>query len=241
MIKLSDYFDDLTIQSRIMPGIVGIAPSLVIALINGFFIEGISETVLYSMVSISFYFFLSKICRERGKKYEKKMYSELGEMPTTIVMRYSDNHISNVTKRRYHKVLSSKVENITFPSVEKEENEQTDEMYASAMKWLRVYANKNRNDNMRVYQELKEYNYWRNLYGIKTPIIIYYSLITIILAIDQFNFLKIEIAKSTRLRFIEIAIALISVLIFSICLRKETVKEKAFDYAVTLSEVCDGF
>ena len=61
--------------------------------------------------------------------------------------------------------------------------------YSSSMTYLRKYANSNRDVEPRVYQELKEYNYWRNLYGCKWISIIIYLLIAIreIIIIDSFN------------------------------------------------------
>jgi hypothetical protein len=44
---------------------------------------------------------------------------------------------------------------------------------------LRNYANSNRNKEQRVYQELKEYNFWRNLYGTKGIALVVYLLIIV--------------------------------------------------------------
>ncbi len=44
---------------------------------------------------------------------------------------------------------------------------------------LRNYANCNRNKEQRVYQELKEYNFWRNLYGTKGIALVVYLLIIV--------------------------------------------------------------
>lgn len=44
---------------------------------------------------------------------------------------------------------------------------------------LRNYANSNRNKEQRVYQELKEYNFWRNLYGTKGIALVVYFLIIV--------------------------------------------------------------
>ena len=68
----------------------------------------------------------------------------------------------------------NKTKGITFnlielqlPASEEEKNldSQSDSKYESAAKHPCIYANSHREQFPRVYQELKKYNYWRNLYG----------------------------------------------------------------------------
>lgn len=61
------------------------------------------------------------------------------------------------------------------------------------MDYLRNYANSNRETEPRVYQELKEYNYWRNLYRCKWIALMVYMGITIreINNNDSFSFKEI--------------------------------------------------
>jgi len=42
-----------------------------------------------------------------------------------------------------------------------------------------ILRNSNRNKEQRVYQELKEYNFWRNLYGTKGIALVVYLLIIV--------------------------------------------------------------
>lgn len=52
------------------------------------------------------------ICRiystRTGKTYEEKFYKALGGMPTTIILRFSDDTIDDITKVKYHKWLNEK-------------------------------------------------------------------------------------------------------------------------------------
>ena len=47
------------------------------------------------------------ITRGLGKSYEEKMYKELGGMPTTIIFRFDDNIIADISKLKYHQWISS--------------------------------------------------------------------------------------------------------------------------------------
>ena len=44
------------------------------------------------------------ITRGLGKSYEEKMYKELGGMPTTIIFRFDDNIIADISLGRYSKL-----------------------------------------------------------------------------------------------------------------------------------------
>ncbi len=96
------------------------------------------------------------ITRGLGKSYEEKMYKELGGMPTTIIFRFADNIIDDISKLKYHQWISSKLGDISLPMSLAEESEdlQTDEKYINAMRFLRTYANSNRDKLPRVSQDL---------------------------------------------------------------------------------------
>ena len=83
------------------------------------------------------------ITRGLGKSYEEKMYKELGG-------------IADISKLKYHQWISSKLGDISLPMSLAEESEdlQTDEKYINAMRFLRTYANSNRDKLPRVSQDL---------------------------------------------------------------------------------------
>ncbi len=101
------------------------------------------------------------IARGLGKSYEEKMYKELGGMSTTIIFRLADNIIDDISKLKYHQWISSKLGDISLPMslAEEAKDLQADEKYINAMRFLRTYANSNRDKLPRVYQDLKKYNF----------------------------------------------------------------------------------
>ena len=196
-------------------------------------------------MSISFFlfiviaYFISKVVRERGKKVEQNMYKKLGAMPTTIIMRFSDNHIDAISKRRYHEILRRHFK-IDLPLVGEYETKDSDELYAAAMNQLRIWANNNRDIAPRVYTELKEYNFWRNLYGMKTSSLILYVFLIIS---ELYRIFTIDRAAPTlglvfSKQFCSVWILLISAILAFALVKKSTVQQRAFDYAKALIESC---
>lgn len=244
MDKLNKYFDDFTLHARVMPGITVIIPVIILVLYKGSVwykgsvCNNILDIPIYSTISIILIVFLSKIARERGKNYEEKMYKKLGEMPTTIIMRYSDSRIDEVTKTRYHERLGNMIGH-NLPMNYAEEHEDSDSLYKSGMTVLRNFANSNRETEARVYQELKSYNYWRNLYGCKWISIGLYILVALreILLIPNFDIKKMVMEFPKE--YMAVMIILLSILIMLFFVNKKVVERKAFDYAKTLAEVCE--
>ncbi len=239
MDKLIKFFDDFVFHARVMPVLTAMFPIIVLGIFKGFIYKDFLDISLYAFVLLIFIVLSSKVAREWGKRYETKMYDESGGKPTTIILRYSDSTIDNITKTRYHKALNENISDIHLPLNPNEENEESDIMYSSSMMYLRNYANSNRDVELRVYQELKEYNYWRNLYGCKWISIIIYLLIAIreIIRIDSFSVINIFLKPYPE--YIAFLLMIIEIAVMCIFVSKNTVKRRAFDYAKTLAEVCE--
>lgn len=239
MENIKKYFDDFTFHARVMPVLVIMLPIIILGICKGTISSNIIDVSLYVIVSIIFLTFTSKIARECGKRNENKMYLELGGMPTTIILRYSNNILDAVTKKRYHKKLNRIVNGVNLPISEKDENVESDEQYKSAMNWLRNYANTHRKTEPRVYQELKEYNFWRNLYGSRFIAGGLYLLIAMreFILINNFDIKKMVVQPYPI--YVSFLIMLLSIILLLCSVNKKTVKRKAFDYAKALVEVCE--
>ncbi len=178
MNKVKNFFDDFTFHARVMPIMVVTMPIVIAAISKGILQGGWSENTGLILLSLVYFTMTSKIARNLGKSYEKKMYQQLGGMPSTIVLRFSNDTFDEVTKKRYHKKLNQ-FDGLVLPLDASDETSDTDLQYISASNILRNYANSNRNKEQRVYQELKEYNFWRNLYGTKGIALVVYLLIPV--------------------------------------------------------------
>ncbi|WP_196600990.1 hypothetical protein [Pectinatus frisingensis] len=238
MDKFKSFFDDFTFHARVMPVIVVLAPIIMIGLIKGIIQYNWGENSALIFLSLVFLTIFSKIARNIGKGYEKKMYAKLGGMPTTIVLRFSDNTFDDITKQRYHKKLNQ-FRGLNLPLDKSNENADDDQQYISATNILRNYANSNHDKEPRVYQELKEYNFWRNLYGTKGIALFLYLVIAIreiilkgIISLNQ-AFLH---PYPDYIALIIMVLCIVSIVLF---VNKKTVTQKGFDYAKTLIEVCE--
>ena len=235
-------FDDFTMMAEVAPAIIMVLPILVLALCHGALSGEWTEASIEFVIAAALLYFLARVVREWGKSYQEKMYKRLKGMPTTIVMRFSDDRIDEMSKTKYHKRFNDKGEQYQLPMSLDEEEQDTlsDSKYINAVKDLRVYANSNRNDYPRVYQELKKYNYWRNLYGCKKIAVVMYVILIIkeFFSIEEFQLEEVFLNPLPKYSIFWGLI--IWTMIYCIFVTKKIVERNAFDYAITLVETVCG-
>lgn len=242
MIKaIREAFDDFVIAARIKPVITAGIPLLLMVFFNGVVKCKWMEAGIGLALSLVVISFAAYIVRELGKTYEEKFHKALGGMPTTIILRFSDDTIDDITKVKYHKWLNEKIPDLQLPESEEEENldSKSDSKYESVTKHLRIYANSHREQFPRVYQELKKYNYWRNLYGCKWYALSIYAILAIreILMVDKFGIA--DIFRNPVPKYTMLLVLVVWSILFCSIVSQKTVKRNAFDYAKTLLETVD--
>ena len=239
--NIKKYFDDFTFNARVKPVLTIILPFIIMVIYKGIVDYELKESGLLLLVVVIVLTFGAYAIREFGKAYEEKMFKELGAKPTTIILRYSNDIIDTVSKTRYHKYINSNYNDMHLPlTIEEErENPQSDQEYSSAINILRTAANSQRDKFPRVYQELKKYNYWRNMYGCKWYAMGLYSfaaLIQIIIMVKNKILFELEFSSPESV----ILVGMICwCVIFCGLLTKRTVTRNAFDYAKTLIETIE--
>lgn len=239
---LKKHFDEFTIHTRIMPGLVIMLPVIIWGIRKGL-IDGksLQENAVYLFIFTVFIVILSYYSRVCGRNVEKKLFEELGGMPTTIILRHTDNFIDSKTKHRYHKILQLNIQDINIPVDIGEElnNIYSDEEYKSAINWLRNNANSNREQYPMVYNELKNYNFTRNLYGLKRLGLVIYFLVGTweCIRIESFNIMDLLVKPYPE--YISIIIMVLGAIVVMMIARKRNVKDRAYDYAKTLIETCE--
>lgn len=225
-----------------MPAMTAGLPLLIIAVYDGIVANSWSEASTSFALAIILIAFSAYIAREWGKNYEGKMFEKLGGMPTTIILRFSDNKIDSVSKLKYHQWFNNNLVNVSLPVSLAEETADltSDEKYISAMTFLRTYANSNRDRFPRVYQELKKYNFWRNLYGCKILATVSYAILLLreFVVIDSFSLKEMIIAPFPK--YVVFVGLLIWICLFCSIVTTKTVKRNAFDYAKTLLEIIEN-
>lgn len=174
MEQMKRHFDDFTFHARVMPVLVESIPFILVIGAKGLFVISVPETgtlITLAIISISL---LYRLARDRGKHCEDKMVKHLGFMPTVLMLRFSDPHVGEVSKKEYHRRIN-KAFHLALPLKASDEKPEDDAQYEAAVRCLKNRANSDRNTEFRVYQELKEYHFFRNLCGIKPIAICIYG------------------------------------------------------------------
>lgn len=235
-------FDDFTFTAHLLPALTVTSPFFLLALYRGIIADNLPEAGLSALVGVIIMVFVSRTVREWGKTLENKMFEKLGGQPSTIILRFTDNHMGAMLKTQYHKWLNQNMNDLNLPLCVEEEKSDvlSDEKYARAATGLRVYANAHRDMLPRVYQELKKYNYWRNLYGCKSKVVYVYLFLAAreFVLINEFSIREMILFPFPKyLPFWGMAIWTIC---FCSFVTQRTVERNAFDYAKALIETIDN-
>ena len=119
-----------------------------------------------------------------------------------------------------------------------EERPEDDQQYDVAVRSLKNRANFDRSTEFRVYQELKEYHYFRNLHGIKPIAIGIYAALALreIMLIPGFSLKYLFLAPIPV--YLSLMIFLFAI-ILGCLVTSRGVEERAFSYAIALVETCE--
>ena len=142
-----------------------------------------------------------------------------------------------MSKQHYHQRLNE-VYHLQLPLELAAERPEDDEQYDAAARSLKNRANFDRSTEFRVYQELKEYHYFRNLYGIKPIAIAIYIALTVreTMLIPDFSLKALFLNPIPD--YLPLGIFLLAI-ILSCLVTAKSVEERAFSYATALVESCE--
>lgn len=170
--KATDLKPDLKIdlfsfRTRLQPSFIMLLP-LVMAAVAWTKPDAKWLGALWSLLSAAgITFFLSNLARNKGKEAEAKLYALWGGTPTTQLLRHKGPG-NPVLRERWHKKLSS-ILGISLPDAQQESANPSaaDAAYEAATKLL---IGKTRDSKIFpfVYRDNLNYNFCRNLYGLKS-------------------------------------------------------------------------
>lgn len=189
-----------------------------------------------SLVSIGMFcglsFFLSSIGRTRGKQIEGALYTEWGGKPSTQLLRHSNKDLSATTRKRYHGWLQSLVPGIQMPTEdeEKTDSEHADDVYTSCGDWLRERT-RDREAFPRVYRELVNYGFCRNLFGLK-PFGLLLALAGVVLGMLRIT--AVLQIGSVAMATVSLALSAVMLLFWLFWVQRDWVRMTAFAYADAL-------
>lgn len=239
---LSKYFGDFNLKARVMPSIVILLPMIPYSILNGIIDKDALEgNVINILAFIALVFWFSNLCRDRGKRKESILFKKWGGMPTTTLLRFSDTTLAMNSKIRYHKILNDQIDNLNLPLTLADENNCVNctDKYDTAIDWLRNNANNNKKEFPLVYEELKAYNFSRNLYGLKYIGVLLYLVLGIreFLIIKNFSFKELFLMPYPQ--YISFIIMILGFLGTLFCITEKSVKKRAIAYAKALIETCN--
>jgi hypothetical protein len=160
--------DKYTIKARLYPSFLVLLPAFVVSI---YYITDFEKYYHYFTAFIGvglFTFLLSQLGRDKGKKKEPDLHKFFGGKPSTQILRHSNNYIDIVTKERYHKLLTNKIDGLQIPTKEQEATDinYADQVYESCVKFLISKTRDTAKFNL-LFKENISYGFRRNLWGMK--------------------------------------------------------------------------
>ncbi len=229
-----------SLKARVYPLIITLVPIVFIGVIYSFQLKSIYELFVSLGITVSLFFLLSQVGRDRGKKNESKMWKKWKGTPSTQILRFSNNIIDSHTKKRYHDFLKKET-GIGIELTEEFESEnliEADRIYTSWSKYLISKSRDSKKFNL-LFQENINYGFRRNLLGLK-PVAI---TIILLLLFGSFGYSyfksNFEFVLSVELLSAGIVLFL-SLLFWLLIVNEKWIKYVAFEYAKRLMETIDN-
>lgn len=163
------FVDSYTIQARLFPAILGIAPAIALATVavtwNTFSLPQFITTIAVAVLFAGF----SDIARRFGKRAERELFRETGGRPTIKMLRHSNSTFDDKTKSRYRDFLGSVLgECVPTAQEEYDTPHMANGFYERCGNWLRERTRDTTRFRI-LFAENKTYGFRRNLYGVKWP------------------------------------------------------------------------
>src|SRR5690348_16376746 len=105
--NLSEIFDTYSLQARLQPALLTLAPIFFSVAVWYPKQYDVAVGLVGVAVSCGLTAFLAHVARRLGKRVEPHLYREWGGKPTTVWLRHRDQHLDDFTKSRYRAFLRS--------------------------------------------------------------------------------------------------------------------------------------
>jgi len=229
------------LRARIAPALIAIIPALALA---GALISWTEVSITNAFVALSvvvLLFVSSDVARRMGKTKEPKIFQEMGAMPSTLLLRKSDQTFDEKTKNRYVSFLAKKLsENGPDLKGEIDYADFNDGLYTRCATWLRERTRDTKKFKI-LFAENVTYGFRRNLYGVKSFGLGLNVLVVIACWIYLWlgPFPDIPISRTSLANVLVIAV-LHAFYLLTVATRK-SVKDGATQYGRQLILCCEAF
>lgn len=236
----NEILDPYERNARLYPALIVLFPLVLDVYLIIPEIRNIANTLVTLVISLGILQLLANIARSRGKSKENMLFEEWGGVPTSRLLRHSDDTIDPFTKSRYHNYLMESIKNYKIPSPEDElvNIKTADRIYESGVRWLREKT-RDKNTFPLVFKENVGYGFSRNLWALKN-VSIWLLFSSLILNTFMF-YIKhgINILSYTYEYWIANAISFALMIVWIFFINKAFVRSSAEAYARALLAVCD--
>jgi hypothetical protein len=159
--------DTYTIRARLVPAILAAMPALALIAAIVPWKELSFSHALGSLGLVAVLWLFSDRARRKGKEIEPLLFTKMGGMPSTAMLRHSDRTFDADTKKRLHGFLAAKLKE-PAPSAEQEAEDpkKADAYYERAGTWLREHTRDTKKFNV-LFDENMTYGARRNQLGLK--------------------------------------------------------------------------
>lgn len=227
------------IKARTYPLIITLIPIVFVGIIYSIQLKSIYELLISLGITTSLFFLFSQLGRDKGKKLESELWRKWDGIPSTQILRFSNDTIDYHTKKRYHNFLKKETK-IGQELTEQFENEnliEADKIYTSWSKYLISKSRDTTKYNL-LFQENINYGFRRNLLGLKSTAI----TIIVFLLIGSFGYSYLtsdfKLIYSQELLLTGI-ILFLTLLFWLIVVNENWIKYVAFEYAKRLMETIE--
>lgn len=233
------FLDAYSIQARLFPAILGIAPAIALATVavtwNTLSLPQAVTTMAVGVLFVGF----SDIARRFGKRAERALFRDTSGRPTITELRHTDSTFDDVTKDRYRNFLADMLGEAA-PTSEDEQKRPSEVsgFYERCGNWLRERT-RNKERFQILFEENKTYGFRRNLFGIKWPALALNVIVTLICLIILSRKLNVPNDPSLTQVFTVLVIAAIHALYFFFFVGKKVVIEASDQYARQLVLSCE--
>lgn len=232
--------DKYGLQARLLPALLALFPVFITVSVWAPALYKTMVSLVGLAVACGLTVAFAHFARIRGRAIEDRLVKEWGGLPTTLWLRYADNHLEDETKQRYHQFLEQNIPGWTAPTPAEETADQgkADNRYGSAVRWLLEYTRDTKQFSL-VFAELISYGFRRNALGLK-PL-----AITLSLSSAGFSMVRLYGVPSSSLIADQLPQLTIGVVSFLILLwwifgvSKSAVRDAGDAYAKALLGTCD--
>jgi hypothetical protein len=231
--------DTYTLQARLFPAILAIAPALALATVAvSWNTLSLPQAITTMAVGVLFMGF-SDIARRFGKRAERRLFRDTGGRPVITLLRHADPVFDEKTKQRYRNFLAGALgEPAPSADDEVQDAQWTNGFYERCGNWLRERT-RDKGKFKILFEENKTYGFRRNLFGVKWPALALNLAVVVICSLIISHKVDVPNDPSLVQVFTVLVIAAIHALYFLAFVGRKAVVQASDQYARQLVLSCE--